>query len=202
MPFNPQRNIVWTEITKYLQRFIDEDSTLLELGAGYCHFINNIRAKKKYAVDINKEILEKYSNKEVIKISCDILEFDNQIQDKFHVVMISNLLEHLSLEKINNLLPLIIQKLHKNGILILMQPNYKYSYREYFDDYGHITVFSHISLQRLLIANNYKIIKVFKKFLPYSVNSKLPINKWLIYLYLRLPIKLFAKQMLIIAKNQ
>jgi hypothetical protein len=32
------------------------DSTVLEIGAGYCEFINSIRAKRKVAFDLNRDI--------------------------------------------------------------------------------------------------------------------------------------------------
>ena len=31
----------------FFQKYIPEEETVLEIGAGYCEFINNIKAKKK-----------------------------------------------------------------------------------------------------------------------------------------------------------
>jgi hypothetical protein len=50
-----------------------------------------------------------------------------------------------------------------------------------------------------LEANGFQIEQVQAKFLPLTVKSKLPTSSLLIRLYLRLPIKPLAGQMLIVA---
>ena len=90
----------------------------------------------------------------------------------------------------------------KNAFLSIIQPNYRLSYKEYFDDYTHISIWSDKSLADFLVAQGFKIHKVIPGFLPLSVKSRLPVNSYLIRLYLKAPIKPFAKQMLIMAQNQ
>ena len=201
MPYDPRREKVWKEITSYLKKYISKNDIVLELGAGYCHFINNVKAKDKYALDLDKEVLKQYAATGVHTISGDVLNIKKLINRKFDIIFASNLLEHISINELHSLFPIIKEMLTDKGRFIILQPNYRYSFKEYFDDFDHITVFDHISLQRLLLIHGFKITKVFKKFLPYSMDSKLPTLKWLVYLYLRIPIKLFAKQMLIIATN-
>lgn len=46
-PFDPRRAVVWhTLVETYFQRFAPDGSHVLELGAGYCDFINTINAKR------------------------------------------------------------------------------------------------------------------------------------------------------------
>jgi hypothetical protein len=45
------------------------------------------------------------------------------------------------------------RKLSPGGTLNILQPNYRYAYREYFDDNTHVAVYSHISLADFLAAN-------------------------------------------------
>src|SRR5207247_1530093 len=55
----------WRPICRYLQRYVDSQGTTLDLGAGYCHFINNIVSRKKLALDLNDENLKLYAAPDV-----------------------------------------------------------------------------------------------------------------------------------------
>jgi hypothetical protein len=90
-----------------------------------------------------------------------------------------------------------LRKLAAGGTLNILQPNYRYAYREYFDDYTHASVFSHISLTDFLGANGFDALEIRPRILPLTVKSRLPVSPWLIRAYLASPIKPFAKQMLI-----
>jgi hypothetical protein len=71
------------------------------------------------------------------------------------------------------------------------------AYREYFDDYTHVSVFSHVSLADFLRVNGFDLLEIRPRFLPLTVKSRLPVLPWLIKAYLASPIKPMAKQMLI-----
>jgi hypothetical protein len=79
---------------------------------------------------------------------------------------------------------------------------FRYCYRQYFDDYSHTQVFTHISLQDLLSCNGFNIKYVEPCFLPFSFKSRYPKWSWLVKLYLKLPVRPFAKQMLIVAQRK
>ena len=81
-----------------------------------------------------------------------------------------------------------------------MQPNYRYAYREYFDDYTHVSVYSHVSLTDFLLANDFEIIEVRPRFMPLTIKLNLPVWPILIRMYLRSPIKPLGKQMLVTAR--
>ena len=85
--------------------------------------------------------------------------------------------------------------------MILIQPNYYYCYRNYFDDYTHCRVFTHVSLPDFLAARGFEIERVTPRFLPFSMKSRLPRWSFLIWLYLRLPWRPLARQMLVIARK-
>ena len=199
MPYNPKREIVWKQIVKYLTKYIHENHSVLELGAGYCHFINNVLSKNKYAIDIAYDVLQKYAGKDVQIISGNVLEIEKLMDRKVDVIFASNLFEHLHIDELHLLLSQIKDVLTDGGCLITLHPNYRYAYKEYFFDFTHVTVLDHDSMERLLKSHGFKIVKMEKKFLPFSMYSKLPVFGWLVYIYLRLPIKLFAKQMLVVA---
>jgi hypothetical protein len=90
--------------------------------------------------------------------------------------------------------------LSPRGTLNIIQPNYRYAYREYFDDYTHIAIYSHISLCDVLRVSGFDIVDVQPRFLPLSIKSRLPVRESLIRAYLASPIKPMGKQMLIRAR--
>ncbi len=194
---HPGRKIVWKAICNYLSRFFPADAVVLEIGSGYCDFINQVRASKKIAVDINP-LAGNYCDNDVEFIHSDILNIDF-LPGSVGVVMASNFLEHLNDHEIGIVLDKVSKWLTVKGKLILIQPNYKYAWRDYWDDYTHLRAFSHIGLSGLLKSKGFSIVRVEKKFLPFSFNSVLPKTYFLTWLYLKIRIRPFAKQMLIIA---
>lgn len=88
------------------------------------------------------------------------------------------------------------------GKLIIMSPNFRYSYKSYFEDYTHKTILTDRSLKDIVVGSGFTITKFIPKFLPFSVASILPVSPLLIKLYLLSPIKPFAGQMLCIATKQ
>lgn len=197
--FNKGREEVWKAICHYLRRYISPQSSVLEIGSGYCDFINNITAGSKVAIDIDFNS-KQYCNPDVsfLHIKATEMEFE---ENYFDVVLASNLFEHLNDSDLAILTSKIYKSLKQRGKLILIQPNYYYAYRTYWDDYTHIKAFSHVSLPDFLITNGFKIVKTEKKFLPFSFKSLLPKSYFLTKLYLKSFWHPFAKQMLIIAEK-
>jgi ubiquinone/menaquinone biosynthesis C-methylase UbiE len=186
-------------ICNYLSAFIPADAVVLELGPGYCDFINHIGASKKFAVDINP-LSGNYCNKDTEFIQSDVLHVDFQ-PGSIGIVLASNFFEHFNDQDTGIILDKVNRWLTNNGKLILIQPNYKYAWRDYWDDYTHVRAFSHISLSDLLKSKGFNIVRVEKKFLPFSFKSLLPKSYYLTWLYLKFRIRPFAKQMLIIAEK-
>jgi ubiquinone/menaquinone biosynthesis C-methylase UbiE len=197
--FNPERDVVWQEVARYLQaREISETSAILELGAGYCHFINNIRGRERHALDVSRDLPRHVVAGVTAHVgSCSSLSmFPDRSLD---VVFASNLFEHLTRDELSNALREIWRVLADHGRLIIVQPNFKYCAPDYFDDYTHVQVFTHVSLSDLLRARGFQVARVVPRFLPFSMSSRLPKLRWLIRMYLRSPFRPFGAQMLIVA---
>jgi ubiquinone/menaquinone biosynthesis C-methylase UbiE len=43
---------------RFLQRYVAPTDAVLDLGAGFCEFINHIRAREKWAIDVNPATAE------------------------------------------------------------------------------------------------------------------------------------------------
>lgn len=194
------RDVVWSSIARYLQRYVPLSGTVLDLGAGYCSFINNIHAKERHAVDISS-LVKRHASPGVrtwVRACDDLRVFQ---QGSVDVVFASNLFEHLTRESLDKTIQEIFRVLKKRGTLILVQPNFRYAYREYFDDYTHLLIFTHLSLCDLLASHGFRIQHCTPRFLPFSMRSRLPKSRFLVWLYLHSPIKPFASQMLIVASK-
>jgi SAM-dependent methyltransferase len=170
---------------------------VLELGAGYGHFINNIRCETKSAVDQWPGFVE-YLQPIVKGHVGNVTDLSFISDASVDFVFASNLFEHLQQTDLAATLAQVRQKLRPGGTLNILQPNYRLAYREYFDDYTHISVYSDVSLCDFLSANGFEIIECVPGFLPFSLKSSAaPVRPWLIKLYLRLPWRPLAKQMFI-----
>ena len=200
--FDEGRSKVWKAITEYLQKYIDEKADcVVDLGAGYCDFINNIKAPLKFAVDINPAGA-KYCKQGVTFCNAAIDNLIGIPDDSIDVLFASNLLEHLDDLQLESALKEFNRILKSGSRVILMQPNFRYAYKEYFDDYTHKKVFTHISLRDFFEANGYEPIKIMPKFLPFSLKSRLPKSYILTKLYLVSFYKPMAKQMLLVFKKK
>ena len=195
--FDPGRIKVWKAITEYLQPYVGDNKTVFDLGAGYGDFINLIKAKKKYALDISADVKD-YINKDVVFIHKPSTSLEDLPTNSVDVVFSSNLMEHLDRAQLDQTMKGVKRSMKSGGVLILIGPNFRYAYREYFDDYTHKTIFTHVSLADLMFEYGFKPIKVVPKFLPLSLKSKLPKSYLLTKLYLHSPIHPMGKQMLLI----
>lgn len=200
MEFNPARENIWKAIARYVQRYIPQHAKVLELGAAYCNFINNIDAKEKHALDISSQVKESAAQDvEAHVMSATQL---SALKGSFDVIFASNFFEHLEREDFHTVIKLCFQKLNTGGRLILLQPNYRYAYKEYFDDYTHTMILSDISLCDALKSVGFSILRCTPRFLPFSMKGKAPKFGWMVWLYLRSPVKPFAKQMFIVAEKK
>lgn len=197
---DPRRQSVWRHVTRHLQRWVPADADVLELGAGYCDFSNNVVARSRVAMDLRPEFAafaEPGVRTEVGDCS-DLSRFDDASID---LVFASNLLEHLDLAANGDLVQHVRRVLRPGGRLVLVQPNYRLRPREYFDDYTHVTVFSDRSLPDFLAAQGMQVEHVKARFLPFTMKSRLSFGHLLVPLYLRLPYRPLAGQMLVVAAN-
>ena len=195
--FDPGRVKVWRAITEYLQPYVGLNKTVLDLGTGYGDFINIIKAKKKYALDISPAVKD-YIGKEVVFINKPSTSLEDVPTNSVDVVFASNLLEHLERTELDQTMKGIKRCMKNGGTLILIQPNFRYAYKNYFDDYTHKAMFSHLSLADAMFGYGFKPIKVVPKFLPLTLKSKLPKSYLLTKMYLNSPIHPLGKQMLLI----
>jgi len=195
--FDERREMLWRTLChSYFNRLIPPDSTVLELGAGYCNFINNVKAARRIAFDVWPGVAEA-AQPGVQPVVGTVTDLSSIPGGSVDFVFASNLFEHLTQTDFALTLRELRRTLSPQGTLNILQPNYKRAYREYFDDYTHIAIYSDISMCDFLAAHDFRVIERHAGFLPFSIKSRWPVSPFLIRLYLASPFKPFAKQMLI-----
>jgi SAM-dependent methyltransferase len=197
---DPRRDDVWRSLYRFhFSRLIAPGDCVLDLGAGYGHFINQVAARRRIALD-RWDDFPRYLRPDIESHVREVTDLSFLEPKSVDFAFASNLFEHVTQDEFAAVLAQLKVALTDNGTLNLLQPNYYYAYREYFDDYTHLTVYSHTSICDFLRANGYEIIECRSRFLPLTVKSRLPVSPALIRLYLALPWKPMGKQMFIRAR--
>jgi len=197
---DPRREVVWQALWRYhFSRLVPEDACVLDLGCGYGSFINQVVARRRIALDSWLEFPQ-YLAPGVEAVVGTVTDLDFLQDGEVDFAFASNLFEHIPQADFARVLESLRRKLSPRGTLTVLQPNYRYAYREYFDDYTHVAVYSHVSLTDFLVAHGYEVLEVVPRFMPLTVKSRMPVAPWLIGAYLALPFKPLGKQMLLRAK--
>jgi SAM-dependent methyltransferase len=195
---------IWRALCEhFFQALIGQDRVIVDLACGYGEFINNIRGKKKYAVDLNPDARVHLADD--VEFCLSRADSITPIGgDSVDVVFASNFLEHLrSKEECDAVLAEIRRILRPGGRFVIMGPNIRYLAAEYWDFYDHVLPLSHLSLEEGLVQADYEIERIVPRFLPYTTRSRLPQHPFLVALYLRVPLawRLLGKQFLVIARK-
>jgi hypothetical protein len=196
-----RRGQVWRALWRYyFSKRISAGDAVLDLGAGYGDFINCVEgARRRVAVDTWDGLRDHAAPGVEVLIGASE-HLDALADGTIDYAFASNLFEHLTQDGFASTLAALVPKLSTRGTLTILQPNYRYAYREYFDDYTHVSIYSHTSLTDFLMAHGWEVLEVRPRFLPLTVRSRLPTFDALIRLYLASPIKPMGKQMLVVAQ--
>ncbi|MEZ2301711.1 MAG: class I SAM-dependent methyltransferase [Microcoleus sp.] len=175
-------------IDDFLQNYVPSQSSILDIGGGYCEFINQIRADKKCLIDLNPDS-KLFANPDIEVLNIDVLNLGDRplFTEQFDRIFISNFFEHLNnKEQLVQIISFCFDSLKSNGSLLVIQPNFKYSYQEYYDFIDHQLPITHLSLQELLETVGFQIDLMIPRFLPFSTKGR-PASPLLLKIYLKLP---------------
>jgi SAM-dependent methyltransferase len=183
-------------VEQFLQRYVPQDAAVADFGGGYCEFINAVRCREKYVVDLNPDV-QKYAGPDVEVIFSDATEISDLPDGSLDVAFASNFFEHLSSkQQLFEVLREIHRLLKTGGRLLVIQPNIKYAYREYWDFIDHHIALSESSLAEALTITGFDVGECIPRFLPFSVSSSPSKSGRLLSLYLKAPPlwRVFGKQ--------
>lgn len=177
---------------------------MLDLAAGYCEFINNIKCKTKIAVDLNPKT-KKMVNKNIKFYKALSTNLPKSLTSKVDVVFTSNFFEHLdSKSELIDTLKEAHRVLKPGGKVMILQPNIRLVGAKYWDYVDHTLPLTEKTLYEALSLSGFKVDYKKVRFLPYTANSKTPASPILVKLYLKVPLAQFlmGKQTFVIGKKQ
>lgn len=198
-----KKDAIWRQITRYLQRFVPEDATVLDIGCDRGYFIRNIQAAEKWAADLGGRADE--LGEQIKFVQSDGLRLDTVIPTShFDTVFMSNYLEHLrSRDDVIRQLRVVRELLRPGGRALILQPNIRFTGARYWDFIDHHTALTDASLAEAGELAGLRTVKLVPRFLPYTTKSRKPQHPLLVRAYLAFPPawKLLGQQALFIAER-
>jgi len=196
-----QKDALWRTLCRhFFQRYVRPDDVVLDLGAGFCEFINHIACRQRIAVDLSDETARCAAAG--VAVYRDLSAVADASVD---LVFCSNFFEHLPDKRaMAATLDAIVRVLRAGGRLMILQPNIKYLTTQYWDFFDHHIPLSHLSMVEALVGHGLAPAVVIPRFLPFTTKSSLPKADILVRAYLRFPPawRVLGRQMFILAEKR
>jgi SAM-dependent methyltransferase len=188
----------------FFQRYVQPHDAVLDLGAGFCEFINNIECRARYAVDLSTETA-RFARSDVIVYQTPATDLSPLADGSLDLVFCSNFFEHLPDKgAMGRALDEIHRVLKFGGRLMILQPNIKYLVAEYWDFFDHHIPISHLSMVEALAGHAFTPLVVIPRFMPFTTKSALPQSRLLVRAYLKFPPawRILGRQMFVLAERR
>lgn len=197
------RDRVWKALAAHLARWLEPNGAVLDLGAGYCEFINNVPSRARYAMDLNPDTRQRANpGVEVLQQDCaGRWPFADEALD---TVFTSNFLEHLpDKATLSAVLGNAYRCLRPGGRFVAMGPNIRYVPGAYWDFFDHYIPLTELSMAEALAAAGFEVEQRIGRFLPYTMSRGRQFPIWMVRLYLAVPLawKLLGKQFLVVGRK-
>jgi SAM-dependent methyltransferase len=195
---------VWRVLAReFFQAMLPPDAAVLDVGCGFCHFLNEIRARERRGVDGNPASVRFAEAGVTVEIARDF-SLSELPERHFDFIFVSNVLEHLENgTRVIELVRRCGELLSDRGRLVILQPNFRFVGARYFDFIDHKTILTDASVRETLALADLTLVREIRRFLPYTTKSKLPADPRLVSLYLKLPLlwQIFGQQSLFVAER-
>lgn len=199
-----KKDQIWQVLCKdFFQKYVKPTDTVLDLGAGYCEFINHIHCATKIAVDLSEDTPQ-YAHPDVKVIQCPGNAMTTVPDISVDVVFTSNFFEHMPTKVVfQETLQEIFRILQAGGRLLTLQPNIRFLQGEYWDFLDHHIPLTDRTMVEALTLTGFTIQEVRPRFLPYTTKSRLPQHPRMVWLYLHIPLAHYflGKQAWIVARK-
>ena len=197
-----RRDAIWRVLcSRFFQRYIRSNDTVLELGCGYGEFIRHIVAGRRIAVDINPDAGSRLTPG-IEFHAADASDLSFVETASVDVCFSSNFFEHLpSKPALDQVLAEALRVLKPGGRYIAMQPNLRYAPGEYWDYYDHVIPLTDRSCAEAFAKAGFQLIEIIDRFVPFSTTSRLPQTPGLVRIYLacRFAWRVLGRQFVIVA---
>ena len=197
------KDAVWREIVRFLQRYIDPDTPLLDLACDRGHFVRWVNATERWATDIRD--MRGVLPPDVRFVQASGLDLAAVLPARhFGFVFMSNYLEHLdSSDAVINQLRVVSGLMRPGGRVMVLQPNIRLVGPRYWDFIDHRVALTERSLLEAAELAGLRTVDLVTRFLPYSTKGRLPTAPALVraYLAFRPAWWLLGKQTLLVAER-
>ena len=141
--------LTFKRLLKYIRLdHLSKPCKILDIGSGDGSFI-------KVCKENGHESFGLDGSKENIDFEKDRLKFNDKT---FDIITMLSVIEHI--QNPTNILNEILRVLKKGGILIIITPNFKYCYKNFYDDPTHIRPYTEKSIDSLMKLHGFNTIKV------------------------------------------
>ncbi|MGB7437965.1 MAG: methyltransferase domain-containing protein [Candidatus Acidiferrum sp.] len=198
------RNQVWQALCPFFSRWISPDDAVLDLGCGWCEFINAVQCRTKFAMDLNPDSASHVSPG-VTLLHQDCSERWQIPSQSLNVVFSSNFFEHLpSKIALENTFLQAHRALKPRGRLIAMGPNIKFVPGQYWDFVDHHLPLTELSIMELMRKCGFEGEFCADRFLPFTMSQGQKPPLWTVRLYLALPWvwRFWGKQFLVVGRKK
>lgn len=200
---NLAKDLIWRELARYLQRYVDPEQPVLDVACDRGYFIRNIRADAKWANDIRERSADLPSD--IQYVQADGLSLLKTLSPSFFgTIFMSNYLEHLpSSDAVVQQLQIAYELLRDGGRIVILQPNIRLVGHAYWDFIDHKTALTEKSLREAADLAGFRPHTEITRFLPYTSKSAFPKSPKIVrmYLALRWAWPVFGKQSLYVGER-
>ena len=197
-----QKEEIWPEIVRYLERWIDPAAPVLDIACDSGYFIRNVHATERWAADL-RDVRDELPA-DVHFVQANGLELEEHLPSgTFGTVFMSNYLEHLhGPDDVITQLVVARRLLRTGGKLIVLQPNVRLVGGAYWDFIDHRVALTDRSLAEAGDLAGLRQVRLIPAFLPYSTKGRLPSHRLLVRTYLRIPLawRIFGRQALYVGE--
>jgi hypothetical protein len=181
------KDLMWTEVVHYLQRFV-QDGPVLDIACDRGDFIRHVGAVEKWATDIRD--VSQHLSPDIHFVQADGLDLPGPVPTgHFATVFMSNYLEHLPTSAaVIRQFEVAFALLREGGRVIVLQPNIRLVGAAYWDFIDHKVALTERSLVEAAETAGFRTERVIVRFLPYTTKSRLPQRASLVRAYLRFPL--------------
>ena len=194
-----------TLCASFFSHYVAPSDCVLDVGAGYCDFINHVRAQRRIAVDINPETKRHAApGVEVHRVGLERIP-EVVPAGSVDFAFASNVFEHLrNPDALLEVLGGLRTVLRPGGRLLILQPNIRHVGAAFWDFFDHTLPLTEKGMAEALNVAGFDVREERSRFLPYTTKSALPQWGWIVRTYVNVrPLQwLFGKQMLILGERR
>jgi len=198
------RNQVWEVLTsEFFSKWITPADSVLDLGCGYCEFINNISAGEKFAMDLNPSAREHVASK--VRLFEQDCSTTWPLRDSsLDAVFSSNFFEHLPTKASFQATLLEARRcLRPGGRVIAIGPNVKFLSGAYWDFFDHHLPLTEKAVSEALVMAGFEVEWAVARFLPYTMVQGFRPPICTVRVFLKMPViwRFFGRQFLVVARK-